>query len=149
MFPYCLDCNRATQSFAFLCVEVTVEQRIIITRRRAGFLVNHRNREERCTALLLVESGNIFLPPLHIKLGLQKNFVRAMDQTRLSSKCLSGKFTAISAAKSRMVLFIGPHIRQLFGDGEFDRILSCNEMRAWNYFGFEAAKFLGNNKADN
>jgi hypothetical protein len=29
--------------------------------------------------LPLVESSNILLPPLHIKLGLMKNFVKAMD----------------------------------------------------------------------
>jgi len=28
----------------------------------------------------LVSSANVFLPPLHIKLGLMKNFVKAMDQ---------------------------------------------------------------------
>ena len=28
----------------------------------------------------LVRSANVFLPPLHIKLGLMKNFVKAMDQ---------------------------------------------------------------------
>lgn len=29
----------------------------------------------------LVQPNNIFLPPLHIKLGLMKNFVKAMDKT--------------------------------------------------------------------
>jgi hypothetical protein len=28
---------------------------------------------------LLLESSNILLPPLHIKLGLMKNFIKAMD----------------------------------------------------------------------
>lgn len=33
--------------------------------------------------LLLVEPRNILLPPLHITLGLMKNFVMAMDQTAI------------------------------------------------------------------
>jgi hypothetical protein len=32
--------------------------------------------------LPLVETSNILLPPLHIKLGVMKNFVKALDQKR-------------------------------------------------------------------
>jgi hypothetical protein len=53
--------------------------------------------------LPLVESSNILLPPLHIKLGLMKNLVLAMDQTRPAFRYLTEKFPGISAAKSRRV----------------------------------------------
>jgi hypothetical protein len=53
--------------------------------------------------LPLVESSNILLPPLHIKLGLMKNFVKAMDQTGPEFRYLAEKFPEISAAKIKEV----------------------------------------------
>jgi hypothetical protein len=99
--------------------------------------------------LPLVESSNILLPLLHIKLGLMKNFVKAMDQTRSAFRYLAEKFPGISAAKIKDGVFIGPQIRKLFRDEQFDHILIGNEKRAWNDFRLVATNFLGNNKADN
>jgi hypothetical protein len=99
--------------------------------------------------LPLVESSNILLPPLHIKLGLMKNFIKAMDQAGPAFMYLAEKFPGISAAKIKEVVFIGPQIRKLFRDEQFDHILSGNKKRAWNDFCLVAPNFLGNNKADN
>jgi hypothetical protein len=99
--------------------------------------------------LPLVESSNILLPPLHIKLGPMKNFVKAADQTRPAFRYLAEKFPGISAAKIKEGVFIGLQIRKLFGDEQFDHILSRNEKRAWNDFRLVRTNFLGNNKADN
>jgi hypothetical protein len=62
--------------------------------------------------LLLVESSNILLPPLHIKLGLMKKFVKAMDQTGPVFRCLTEKFPGINAAKFKEGVFIAPQIRK-------------------------------------
>jgi hypothetical protein len=78
-----------------------------------------------------------------------KNFVKAMDQTEPVFRYLAEKFPGISAAKIKESVFIGPQIRMLFRDEQFDHILSGNEQRAWNDFRLVAASFLGNNKADN
>jgi hypothetical protein len=78
-----------------------------------------------------------------------KNFVKAMDQTGPAFRYLAEKFTGISAAKIKEVVFIGPQIRKLFRDEQFDHILSGNNKRAWNDFRLVATNFLGNNKADN
>src|SRR5215831_18672907 len=40
----------------------------------------------------LVESSRILLPPLHIKLGLMKNFVKAMDRNGTAFLYLRQKF---------------------------------------------------------
>ena len=50
----------------------------------------------------LVESNKIVLPPLHIKLGLMKNFVKAMDRDRSAFRYLSEKFHTLSEAKKRV-----------------------------------------------
>jgi hypothetical protein len=99
--------------------------------------------------LPLVESSNILLPPLHIKLGPMMNFVKAMDQTGPAFRYLAEKLPGISAAKIKEGVFIGPLIRKLFRDEQFDHILSGNEKRAWNDFRLVATNFLGKNKADN
>jgi len=47
----------------------------------------------------LAEWHKILLPPLHIKLGLMKNFVKAMDRTVSAFKYLAEKFPQLSEAK--------------------------------------------------
>jgi len=47
----------------------------------------------------LAEWHKILLPPLHIKLGLMKNFVKAMDRTGSTFKYLAEKFPPLSEAK--------------------------------------------------
>jgi hypothetical protein len=78
-----------------------------------------------------------------------KNFVKAMDQTRPAFRYLAEKFPEIRTAKIKEGVFIGPQIRKLFRDEQFDHILSGNEKRAWNDFRLVATNFLGNNKAGN
>jgi hypothetical protein len=75
--------------------------------------------------LPLVESSNILLPPLNIKLGLMKNFVKAMDQTGPAFRYLDEKFTGISPRKIKEGVFIGPQIHKFFRDKQFDHILSA------------------------
>ena len=78
----------------------------------------------------LVESEKILLPPLHIKLSLMKNFVKAMDKTRLAFQYIRDKFSRISEAKVKEGVFVGPQIRELLEDSAFDRILKGKEKAA-------------------
>ena len=64
----------------------------------------------------LLESSKILLPPLHIKLCLMRNFVKAMDKTGSGFMCLSIKFPKMTEAKIKEGVFIGPQIRQLLQD---------------------------------
>jgi hypothetical protein len=59
---------------------------------------------------------NVFLPPLHIKLGLTKIFVKAMDKEGEGFAYLKQKFPQVSDAKIKEGIFVGPQIRELFGD---------------------------------
>lgn len=97
----------------------------------------------------LVQKEKIYLPPLHIKLGLIKNFVKALDREGNAFKYLKDKFPRISEAKIKEGIFVGPQIRQLFKDANFRQILSDNESRAWNAFESVCNNFLGNNKSEN
>lgn len=97
----------------------------------------------------LVDSKDVLLPPLHIKLGLMKNFVKAMDQEGQAFKYLRAKFPRLSDAKVKEGIFIGPQIREIVNDPAFDMILTGNEKRAWEAFKGVVHGFLGNKRDDN
>jgi len=72
----------------------------------------------------LVLPENIFLPPLHIKLGLMKNSVQVMDKTGRGFQYERNKFPNVNDAKIKEGIFIGPQIRQLMQDKQFDEDLN-------------------------
>ena len=86
----------------------------------------------------------IYLPPLHIKLGLMKIFVKAMDRDGDGFKYLQTKFPRISDAKIKEGIFVGPQIREVLNDEEFADNLNMKELRAWNAFQTICKNFLGN-----
>ena len=71
----------------------------------------------------LVEASKILLPSLHIKLGLMKNFVKAINKDGAAFKYIYNKFPVLSQAKLKEV-FVGPQINKLFKDKGFDHTLS-------------------------
>ncbi|XP_076248458.1 uncharacterized protein LOC143188210 [Calliopsis andreniformis] len=58
----------------------------------------------------LVKKENIILPALHIKLGLFKNFVKALDKESQVFSYLRKLFPQLSTAKIKEGVFVGPHI---------------------------------------
>ena len=64
----------------------------------------------------LVDPQNILLPPLHIKLSLMKNYIKALDKDGSTFKFLQIKFSHISEAKLQTGVFNGPQIRELAKD---------------------------------
>ena len=97
----------------------------------------------------LVDPKNILLPPLHIKLGLMKNFVKAMNKQSDAFKHLRQKFPRISDAKIKEGIFIGPQIREVMADNHFDGLLQGDERVAWTAFKSVVYNFIGNYKAPN
>ncbi|UYV65854.1 hypothetical protein LAZ67_3005714 [Cordylochernes scorpioides] len=99
--------------------------------------------------LPLIDSENIYLPPLHIKLGLMKNFVKAMDRNDSGFAYLKQKISSISEAKIKEGIFVGPQIRELQQDGNFQNSLNEVEAAAWNSFRNVCKNFLGSVKVEN
>jgi hypothetical protein len=99
--------------------------------------------------LPLVDPSKIILPPLHIKLGLMKNFVKAMKKDAPGFLYLQKKFSTISDAKLKAGVFTGPQIRETIKDQHFDNALSDMERSAWMSFKLVVTNFLGNNKSEN
>ncbi|UYV83522.1 K02A2.6-like [Cordylochernes scorpioides] len=99
--------------------------------------------------LPLIDSENIYLPPLHIKLGSMKNFVKAMDRNASGFANLKQKFSSISEAKIKEGIFVGPQIRELQQDANFQNSLNEVEAAAWNSFRNVCKNFLGSVKVEN
>ncbi|GBO21626.1 hypothetical protein AVEN_168249-1 [Araneus ventricosus] len=72
----------------------------------------------------LVNPQCVFLPPLHIKLGLMEIFVKALDREGVAFLHLRNKFKHLSDAKVEEGMFIGPQIKAVFRDEEFEKKLS-------------------------
>ncbi|UYV82675.1 hypothetical protein LAZ67_22000511 [Cordylochernes scorpioides] len=106
-------------------------------------------RYKNIANLPLIDSENIYLPPLHIKLGLMKNFVKAMDRNASGFAYLKQKISSISEAKIKEGIFVGPQIRELQQDGNFQNSLNEVEAAAWNSFRNVCKNFLGSVKVEN
>jgi hypothetical protein len=61
---------------------------------------------------------------LHIRLGLIKYFVKAMDQNSAGFTYSKNKFPRVSDAKITEGVFVGLHIRKLIQDVKFEDRLS-------------------------
>lgn len=97
----------------------------------------------------LVKKENIILPALHIKLGLIKNFVKALDKEGQVFSYLKTLFPQLSLAKIKEGVFDGPHIKKLVKSTDFPKYLTPVENEAWNSFQRVVTNFLGNNKSPN
>lgn len=98
----------------------------------------------------LVSREKIILPPLHIKLGLMKQFVKALDRNGQCFQFISHKFPGLSTEKLKAGIFDGPQIRKLMKDTtNFETCMNDVERLAWQSFVAVAQNFLGNHKADN
>lgn len=68
----------------------------------------------------IVDPGKVLLPPLHMKLGLMKQFVEALPKDEQCFKYLCEKFSRLSDAKLKESIFAVPNIRKMMFDPEFE-----------------------------
>ena len=90
--------------------------------------------QKNITNAALAESSKVILPPLHIKLGLMKQFVKALDKQGLCFKYISETFPHLSAEKVKEGAFTGPQIRMLINDELFITKMNDTEKNAWQSF---------------
>ncbi|KAI6656243.1 Receptor-type tyrosine-protein phosphatase epsilon-like [Oopsacas minuta] len=71
-----------------------------------------------------------------------KTFFKTMGKTNSAGFLhLVGKFPKLSEAKLKEGVFVGPQIRQVFRDPDFEKTLSKLEMSAWNSFKWVCENF--------
>ena len=94
----------------------------------------------------LVDPKKVLLPPLHIKLDMKKQFVKALPKDAKTFKYFSSKFPCLFEAKLKEGVFVGPDICKLMKDNNFENVMNDVERSAWNSFKDVGTKFLGNQK---
>ena len=68
----------------------------------------------------MVDPEKIVLFPHHMKLGLVKSFVKALGKANSNGfEYLKGKFSFTSTLKLKEGVFMGPQIRELMHNEEF------------------------------
>ena len=97
----------------------------------------------------LVEREKIIFPPLHIKLGLMKQYVKALNKEGQCFQYLRASFPGLSEEKLKAGIFDGPQIRKMINDLNFSGSMNITEKEAWFAFVDVLKNFLGNNKAAN
>lgn len=95
----------------------------------------------------LVGREKIILPPLHIKLGLMKQFMKALDHDSPCFAYIGQKMRGVSSEKLKAGILDGPQIKQLINDSHFE--MNEKERKAWMAFILDVKNFLGNKKAEN
>jgi len=75
----------------------------------------------------IIDCYKILLPPLHIKLGLMKQFVKALYQESKAFKYIQAYFTKLSEGKVKAGVFIEPQIRKIQQCAEFPKMLTKTE----------------------
>lgn len=97
----------------------------------------------------LLSREKIILPPLHIKLGMMKQFVKALDKDGECFKYICKTFPKLSMEKLKAGIFDGPQIRTLMKDANFIKVMTAVEVEAWKGLVSVVENFLGNHKAPN
>ena len=73
-----------------------------------------------------------------------KNFVKAMDKNGAAFQHLCILFPALSSARLKEGIFIGPQIREVLKNKDLEELLTLRELRAWKAFRSVCHSFLGN-----
>ncbi|GBP65212.1 hypothetical protein EVAR_49012_1 [Eumeta japonica] len=97
----------------------------------------------------LVARDKIILPPIHIKLGIMKQFVKSLDKDGNCFSYICQKFPQLTMEKIKAGIFDGPQIRQLTNDTQFRNSMTELELKAWTVFVSVMQNFLGNKKSEN
>ena len=97
----------------------------------------------------IVSRNKIIFSPLHIKLGLMKQFVKALSVDSECFQHLICTFPGLSYEKIKAGVFNRPRIRTLVRDQGFTQTMNDKEMAAWLSSVDVTKNFLGNIKAQN
>jgi len=75
-----------------------------------------------------VDRAKKILPPLHIKLGFIKQFVKTLDKDGNCFKYICRSFPKLNIKKLKAKIFYGPKIRKLIKDSNFMKYI--NDIKA-------------------
>ena len=78
---------------------------------KTGQQEQHAFQETKISKRSIVDGKDVLMPPLHITLGLVKNFVKQLGKSKFKKFAfLYNKFSKISDAKLKESIFVGQQI---------------------------------------
>ena len=105
--------------------------------------------DKNFTNVPLVDRKNIVFPSIHIKLGLFKQFFKALYKEGNRFKYIKAPFPSVWEEKTKAEGFDGPYIRKLIMDPKFILFMNNVEANAWKTFVSVVINFLSNRNQDN
>lgn len=140
-----------TKHMCYMCEWNSREKHLHYTDHVWPLRCNRTAGEKNIQYESLVPISKILMPPVHIKLGLIKNFVVAVIKSgnEAALNYLKGLFPRISNEKIKAGIFIGPDIRKMMKDINFDATLNEVQLNAWKHIKNVIHQFLGNKKHEN
>ena len=148
LWPCLLAFSLAILNFAASCAYGIPEQELNIMYARIGQSEMKLSKEIQYHTQTTCESDRNFLTPLHIKLGLFKQCVKALDKESSAFAYLAEKFPSLSQAKIKEGIFMGPQIRKIVLDETFITHLKRKEKLAFESFKKIYNNFLGNHRSE-
>lgn len=97
----------------------------------------------------LVETEKVILPPLHIKLGIVKSFIKTVYKNPEVAARLKQIFGRLSEAKLKEGVLNGPDIRKLMKNASFEAVLDPPDLDAWQAIKDVSNSVLGKKRAIN
>ncbi|GBO11348.1 hypothetical protein AVEN_218456-1, partial [Araneus ventricosus] len=82
----------------------------------------------------LLPPEKVLSPPLHIKLGFMKQFIKSLPKYGECFRYLCSKFPKLSEVKLKEGVFTGPGIRKLLSDSLFSETMGDKEKRSVELF---------------
>ena len=95
----------------------------------------------------LVDRDRIVFPPLHIKLGVMKQFVKSLDRSGKCFSYITRTFPPLSTEKNQSRYLRRPQIRRLIKDPNFTGSVTRLEAAAWKGFVNIVKGFLSGSRA--
>ena len=105
--------------------------------------IEEEEGQHNVVALPLVPQNKIILPPMHIKLGLFKQFVKGLRKDSPAFEFLHECFLELSDAKIKEGVFVGSQIRKLILNDVLGKTLNETELAASKSFKQVCLNFLG------
>ena len=143
--PSFLVSNVDTQSILpfFICGIIELDRSIGLRRiGLQGLILNLEILKLHMSHFLT--GKKIIYPPLHLKLGLMKQFVKALSTDGDCLNYIILTFPGLSIEKIKVGVFNGSQIWQLIKDEQFTSTMSDSEKNAWLSFRDVVENFLGN-----
>lgn len=138
-----------TKHSCFLCLWNSRSDDMHFNKRQWPIRVDSILGQANVVNLPLVPKEKILLPPLHLKLGIIKQFFRALKDNEPFLHTIQELFPSISREKIRAGVFTGPQVNTMLESSSLPPCMSQTQLAAWRSINSVRKNFLGNYRAPN